>query len=155
MKLKQLFEDIMGEPVFTYESNSSSTVISAIKNRKIIGKTVINFIGDGYWEFEEVIKNPDYDFSEADYKKIFPNNRFAEINTLQVNNDERGKGLARKLVNLAMKYARSKGETVMYLNAAPIGQDGLNINQLVDFYKSMGFQVVIDDKHNVEMFANL
>lgn len=155
MKLKQLFEDVMSEPVFTYESNDNSVIISALKDRKVIGKVVVNFIGDGYWEFEEVIKDPKYDFSESDYKKIFPNNRFAEINTLQVNNEERGGGLGRKLLDLAMKYARSKGETVMYLNAAPIGQDSISIDDLVGFYKSMGFQVVIDDKHNVEMFANL
>lgn len=155
MKLRQLFEDVMNEPVFTYETINGSVTISALINRKVIGKVVINFIGDGYWEFEEVIKDPEYDFSEADYKKIFPNNRFAEIQELKVNDDERGKGYAKQLMNLAMKYARSKGETVMYLNAAPIGQTGLSIGKLVDFYKSLGFQVVIDDDHNVEMFANI
>jgi ribosomal protein S18 acetylase RimI-like enzyme len=155
MKLKQLFEDVLNEPVFNYESNNDSVIITALKNRVEIGKVLVNFIGDGYWEFEDVINNPEYDFDERTYKKIFPNNKFAELDTLQVNNDERGQGIARKLVDLAMKYARSKGETVMYLNASPIGQDSISIGNLVDFYKSMGFQVVIDDNHNVEMFANL
>jgi hypothetical protein len=55
----------------------------------------------------------------------------------------------------AISYARSKGETVMYLNASPMGFSGLNVNDLSGFYNAFGFQTLIDSGHNVEMFANI
>ena len=143
----------MGEVRFTFDVDEDRVTINAIKGKEIVGNIVLEFIIDAYREFEDVIEKGD--MTEDEYDAIFPNDRFAKVEYLKVIDGEKGNGYAKQLMIKAMGYARSKGETVMYLNASPMGFTGLNINDLTGFYNTFGFQTLIDSGHNVEMFANL
>ena len=153
MKLKNIFEEVMNELIFNTEVDEDRVTISAIKNKKIVGKVVLEFVFDAYREFEDVIE--DGDMTDNEYTAIFPNDRFAKIEYLGVEDGEKGKGYAKQLMQKAINTAREKGENVMYLNASPMGFTGLNINDLRGFYETFGFQKLIDSGHNVEMFANI
>lgn len=156
MKLKQLFEDVMSEPHIVYDTKEDGVDIKALVNRKEVGSLQLKFKTDAMEEFKSLIEDPDLDFEATDIKKIFPNNRFAEIDYLVVHDEHYGMGYGKLLMQSALNYARSKGETVAYLNAAPLGQNTpMGVQELVEFYKKFGFQVILDDGHNVEMFANL
>lgn len=155
MKLKLLYEDIMNEPQFDIDVDEDRVIISVLRNRNTMGRIVLEHIFDAYNEFEEIIEDPEYDFDYDDYVKTFPNDRYTIIEHLEVVDGERGKGYAKLLMTKAINYAKSKGENVMYLNASPMGFSGLNINDLVGFYKSFGFQTLIDSGHNVEMIMNI
>ena len=153
MKLINIYEEVMNELIFNTEVDEDRVTISAIKDRKIVGKVVIEFVFDAYREFEDAIENGD--MTDDDYNAIFPNDRFAQIEYLNVVDGEKGKGYAKILMQKAINTAREKGENVMYLNASPMGLSGLNINDLSGFYETFGFQKLIDSGHNVEMFANI
>ncbi len=149
----KIYEEVMDEVQFTSEVDEDSVTINAIKDKKIVGKVSIEFIIDAYREFEDAIESGD--MTDDEYDAIFPNDRFTKIDYLNVVDGEKGKGYAKQLMQRAIAYARSKGETVMYLNASPMGFSGLNINDLTGFYNTFGFQTLIDSGHNVEMFANI
>jgi len=153
MKLKNIFEEVMNELIFNTEVDEDRVTISAIKDKKIVGKVVLEFVFDAYREFEDAIE--DGDMTDNEYTAIFPNDRFAKIEYLGVEDGEKGKGYAKQLMVKAINTAREKGENVMYLNASPMGLTGLNINDLTGFYSTFGFQPIIDSGHNVEMFANI
>jgi len=153
MKLMDIYEEVMGEVQYTYETDEDSVTINAIKDRTLIGEVVVEFVFDAYREFEDVIEKGE--MTDDEYDSIFPNDRFAKLEYLNVIDGEKGKGYAKQLMHKAIAYARSKGETVMYLNASPMGFSGLNINDLTGFYNTFGFQTLIDSGHNVEMFANI
>jgi GNAT superfamily N-acetyltransferase len=156
MKLKQLFEDVMNEPHIVYDTKDGKIKIKALVNRQEVGSLYMDFKDNAMKEFESLIDDPELDFEANDIKKIFPNNRFAEIDYLVVHDEHYGMGYGKLLMQSALNYARSKGETVAYLNAAPLGQNTpMGVQDLVEFYKKFGFQVILDDGHNVEMFANL
>jgi len=153
MKLKNIFEEVMNELIFNTEVDEDRVTISAIKDKKIVGKVVVVFVFDAYREFEDAIENGD--MTDDDYNSIFPNDRFAQIEYLNVVDGEKGKGYAKILMQKAINTSREKGENVMYLNASPMGLSGLNINDLKGFYETFGFKPIIDSGHNVEMFANI
>ena len=153
MKLKKIFEEVMNELIFNTKVDEDRVTISAIKDKKIVGKVVLEFVFDAYREFEDAIE--DGDMTDNEYTAIFPNDRFAKIEYLGVEDGEKGKGYAKQLMQKAINTAREKGENVMYLNASPMGFTGLNINDLTGFYETFGFQKLIDSGHNVEMFANI
>ena len=153
MKLLHIFESVMDELFFTYETDEDIVTIKALKNREVVGKVVLEFVVNGYREFE------DQDGTEAlspeDYDKIFPNDSYVKIESLDVIDDEKGKGYAKQLLDKARSQAKKDGEKVMYLNASPKGFTGLSLNDLVGFYKAYGFEVLIDSGNNVEMFMNI
>ena len=64
-------------------------------------------------------------------------------------------GYGKALLNHAIAFAQKKGEHMMYLNANPTGYSGMNLNTLVGFYQSMGFEIIVDDKHNKEMIRRI
>lgn len=150
-----LYEGVMNELIFDYneDEDGDRVTISAIKNGNVVGRVIIGFIFDAYREFEDLIESGE--FTEKEYYKIFPNDTFAQIEYLDVVDNEKGKGYAKQLMETAMNHIKSKGESVVYLNASPMGFTGLNINNLVGFYKSFGFQELVDSGHNVEMFKNI
>jgi GNAT superfamily N-acetyltransferase len=153
MKLMKIFEEVLGDLHFATDVDEDNVTINAIKNRQIIGKISIEFIFDAYREFEELIDKGE--MTEQEYESIFPNDRFVKIDYLNVIDGEKGKGYAKQLMQKAISYAKEHGETVMYLNASPMGFSGLNINDLTGFYNTFGFQTLVDSGHNVEMYANI
>lgn len=138
---------------FNMTVDEDRVTIDAIKDESTIGNIVIEFVIDAYSEFEDVIEKGE--MSDDEYDAIFPNDRFAKIEHLSVIDSEKGNGYAKQLMQRAITHARSNGESVMYLNASPMGFTGLNINDLTGFYNTFGFQTIIDSGHNVEMFKKL
>jgi GNAT superfamily N-acetyltransferase len=153
MKLMKIFEEVLGDLHFATDVDEDNVTINAIKNRQIIGKISIEFVFDAYREFEDIIDKGE--MSDQEYETIFPNDRFVKIDYLNVIDGEKGKGYAKQLMQKAISYAKEHGETVMYLNASPMGFSGLNINDLTGFYNTFGFQTLVDSGHNVEMYANI
>ena len=153
MKLSKLYEEAMSQVYMDFDYDEDGVDIKAIRDGNIVGKLSLVFVIDAWHEFEDAIESGD--MKEEDYIKIFPNDTFAKIEHLNVVDGEKGKGYAKMLVQNAINTSKKEGYTVMYLNASPMGFSGLNINDLVGFYKSFGFQTLIDSGHNVEMFMNI
>ena len=65
MKLKNIFEEVMNELIFNTEVDEDRVTISAIKDKKIVGKVVVVFVFDAYREFEDAIENGD--MTDDDY----------------------------------------------------------------------------------------
>ena len=129
--------------------NSDTITINAIANGKVVGFVVIGEEYDAYWKFED-------EMSEEEFDRIFPDDSFATIETLEINDEYKGKGYARPLMNKALSLIKERGENIVYLNASPMGFRGLNINDLVKFYASFGFKIIVDDyDENKEMVLYL
>lgn len=135
---------------FKIESNpklDDITKISASIEGEEIGYITIEFIVNGFWMFEGEI-------SEEEYERYFPNDIFAKIETLKIYDKYKGNGYSKKIIKKAIDYIKNKGEEVIYLNASPMGY-GLNLNELVNLYKSFGFKTIISYPENKEMILNI
>ena len=129
--------------------NSDSITIEGVINGDVFGHITISDTVNGYWKFED-------EMSEDEYDELFPDDSFATIETLEISDDYKGKGFARPLMLKALDYIKSTGEYTVYLNASPMGFKGLSIEPLVNFYKSFGFKIIIDDyAENKEMILYL
>jgi len=152
MKLFNIFEELINNDInFTYheEDDGDRTVIIGYINGKEIGSIVITFEFDAYWQFED-------EMDEDSYLEIFPNDSFAKIETLEILDEYKGLGYAKHLMTEAIAYIKNKGEKVIYLNASPMGFKGLNIDNLVNFYKTFGFKTIVDKyRNNKEMVKYL
>lgn len=119
--------------------------ISAKYNGDEIGVLVIYEVVNGYWMFDDVL-------SEDEYEEIFPDDEFIDFNYLNIPDaNMRGEGIAKKLVSLGIEEAKKLGYTTIYLNASPMGGNGLPLNDLVGFYKSFGFNEFKHQGNNVLM----
>jgi GNAT superfamily N-acetyltransferase len=68
-----------------------------------------------------------------------------KIEHLEIDDEYKGQGYAKLLMNKAIEVAKEKGLIPLYLNASPMGskQYGLNIYDLTGFYESLGFEVFL------------
>lgn len=66
--------------------------------------------------------------------------RYVQIDYVVVAKKERGQGIGRKILKLAIQDAK-KYKLPIYMVATDL-EDGTDIGRLVDFYKSEGFKVV-------------
>ena len=149
MKLLPIYEGILNGVHFKEEPDENDAdriTISAIVEGEPVAKIVLQFMVNGYWEFEDRM-------SEDEYNSLFPEDSYVMVEDL-VSHDK-GKGYARALLNYAIAYSQKAGQHMIYLNASPKGYEGLGINKLVGFYQSMGFEVIIDDNTNKEMVRRI
>ena len=129
--------------------NSDSITIEGVINNDVFGHITISFTVNGYWKFED-------EMSEEKYDKLFPDDSFATIEVLEVNDNYKGHGLAKELMKKGLDYIKESGENIVYLNASPMGYRGLSIQPLVNFYKSFGFEIIVDDyNENKEMILKI
>lgn len=155
-KLMSLSEQDMNEghlldnATFKVEKvNDDDYYITAEYNGDEIGILIMYEVTNGYWMF-------DGDLTEEEYSKIFPDDEFIDLNYLDIKDKVmRGEGIAKKLVSLAIEQAKKLGYSTMYLNASPMGPDGLNISDLVGFYESFGFNVFKHQGGNAMMVLYL
>ena len=127
------------------EDNSSIT-INALDGKEKVGSVTIEENIDAYWYFED-------DFTEDEYSEMFPDGGFMKIEHLEIK--YKRSGLARKLMLLAIEKVKEMGYHQIYLNASPMGFEGLNITDLVWFYKGFGFKEILNQGHNVQMLLNI
>lgn len=146
MNIYSIYEELLNKTThFDINQDEDRVTITAVFNGNIIGSVILEFVMSGYWEFED-------EMDEDRYDEIFPDDRFVKIEYLEIDDEYKKQGFAKQLMNKAIEYSKQMGENVMYLNASPMGYSGLNINDLVGFYKSFGFKIIIDDySENKEM----
>ena len=152
MKLTTLYNEAIENPItFTTFDDDGRVTISAHVGRTNVGNIIVEQLMNVYWMFED-------DMSEDEYDELFPDDTFLRIEHLFVPDDYKDKGYGKALVAQAIQYAKEIGEKIIYLNASPMGSSGLNINNLTNFYKSFGFQILPhSDKwsNNKEMILKL
>ena len=136
MKLTNLYNEALENPVtFTTFDDDGRITISAMVGRTNVGYIIVEQLMNVYWMFEDYM-------TEDEYGELFPDDTFLRIEHLFVPDDYKDKGYGKQLVNQAIQYAKEIGEGIIYLNASPMGSSGLNITNLVNFYKKFGFQVL-------------
>jgi len=152
MKLTNLYNEALENPVtFTTFDDDGRITISAMVGRTNVGYIIVEQIMNAYFMFEDYM-------TEDEYGEIFPDDTFLRIEHLFVPDDYKDKGYGKQLVNQAIQYAKEIGEGIIYLNASPMGSGGLNISNLVNFYKKFGFQVLPHSNkwsNNKEMILRL
>lgn len=141
---------VLDNSKFKYKRESEDELaITASYESEIIGKLSMVFMMSAYWYFEN-------ELSEEQYDEMFPDDRFVLIGWLEVPQKiYRGEGIAKQLMKRAIAKAKQQGYTRVYLNASPIGTNGFQLNDLVGFYKSFGFEEIIHQGGNVQMILKL
>lgn len=122
--------------------------ISAFYGDELIGYIILELNQNAYWYFED-------DFSEDDYYKMFPNDEFIKIEHIEIEDYYKRSGIAKKLMELAIKKSKQLRYDQIYLNASPMGFSGLKLNDLVEFYKKFGFKEILNQGNNVQMLLNI
>ena len=141
--------DVLDQTKFNYEEDEDNVSIEAHYNGKLIATLSMVQVMDGHWKFEPEI-------SDVEYMKLFPEDKFMEIDHLRVwDKTVRGEGIAKKLMQLGLKKGQELGYDTFYLNASPMGSDGLNHADLVGFYKSFGFETFLPQRNNSLMILHL
>lgn len=141
--------EVLDNTKFKYKRDEDDIIITATYNSELVGNVNVSMVQGGYDYFKD-------EFSEEKYSHLFPDDKFANIVWLQVSkNNYRGEGIAKELMKRAIAKAKQQGYSSIYLNASPIGMDGLNLSDLVDFYRSFGFKEILHQGHNTQMLLSL
>jgi GNAT superfamily N-acetyltransferase len=141
--------EVLDNTTFIYKrEDEDETTINAVYNNQRIASLSMVAMVSAYWYFED-------DMSEDEYYELFPDDEFIQIGYLNVYDKKyMGEGIAKKLMKLAIDKAKKEGFDTIYLNASPMGTEGLKINNLVDFYKKFGFKEIINQGNNVQMILH-
>ena len=74
---------------------------------------------------------------------------------MHIEDEYKGQGYAKVLMNEAIRLAKKKHLNPIYLNASPMGTKGLGIKDLTKFYESFGFEVFLEQGNNNLMLLNM
>jgi len=152
MKLGEAFDEITNEPHIEVEDTEDGFDVTVYVGGIKAGKLVAQYITGGYWGFED-------EFSEEEYDVMFPDDSFFKIEYVSVDDGYKGDGLGKLMMSKAIALIKNNGIDTVYLNASPMGFTGLDISDLVGFYKKFGFKVIqkTGDKYheNKEMILKL
>lgn len=131
------------------KEDEDETTINAMYEGQRIGSLSMVAMQNAYWYFEDYM-------SEDEYDKLFPDDNFMQIGYIKIYDKQyMGEGIAKKLMNIAITKAKKEGFTTIYLNASPMGDNGLKLNDLVGFYKKFGFKEIIHQGNNVQMILHI
>lgn len=128
------FGDVSKKNKFIIESREGeedrTTII--LKN---IGKVVLVETFPEYEFMEDITEDElvELGLSEGDM--------IGKIEHLEINDDYKGKGYAKLLMEKAIEIAKDNGLMPIYLNASPMGTKGLGLYDLTKFYEKFGFRV--------------
>ena len=151
-KTKLYEED--GELKFEVNENENGdriTITGFIGEGDIVGSVILEREFNAYYEFEG-------EMSKDEFYEIFPDGNFIKIESIKIDDKYKNKGYGKKLLAKAIEYAKEIGESIVYLNASPMGNTGLLLPELVSFYKKAGFEIIPQlDKYeeNKEMILRL
>jgi len=145
-----LDERLVDDAKFKSKKTEDGYELLAFYNNEEIASLVLNETINGYWIF-------DGDLTQDEYDEIFPDDKFMQITHLSIPDPKyRGGGIARKLMTLAIQKSKTLGYDTIYLDASPVEADeGLNLNDLVSFYESFGFNVFKHQGNNALMVLYL
>ena len=122
---------------FNYDIDDERTTISSPYGSVVITETSprYEFVEDlTSEEFEEIGVDEDDFISKIEHIEINPNNR--------------GQGYGTALMEEAMKALSKRNSNYIYLNASPMGFDGLSLSDLTKFYEKFGFNVIKEQGGN-------
>jgi len=112
----------------------------------------------GYLIAEKVFSAYDYEFydliSDEEYDNIFGSDNIIKIEHIEVIDGYKNLGISSKLIKYCIKYFKDNGHDEFYLNASPMGLNGLRLEDLVNLYKKFGFKELLDQGNNVIMYLN-
>lgn len=142
--------DVLDNTKFKYKRREDNILIEAIWDGQKIGLVSLETVtAGGYWYFEG-------DISEETYDQLFPEDNYMLVSHLEISDKMfRGEGVAKELMKRAIAKAKQQGFSRMALNASPMGTSGLPLNDLVRFYKSLGFKTFLDQGGNHLMYMEL
>ena len=129
------------------EEDESIQVI-AKHNNKQIGKLYMELETNMYWYFED-------DFTEDEYDEMFPDDELVNLQSVDVIDEYKNQGISRELINRGLEECKKLNIKRVYLNACPIGTRGLNLRRLLEYYKTFGFEEILDQSNNVQMVLKL
>mgnify|MGYP005606948671 FL=1 len=119
-------------------------ITAYIKGLKI-GSLSMEILYEAYqYEFEDV-------FDEDTFNELYPKSEIVKIEHIDVDDQYRNSGIGYKLMERGMELMKKNGCNQFYLNASPMGFNGLNTINLVNFYKKFGFKELLNQGHNVLM----
>lgn len=101
---------------------------------------------------------PEYEFvedltpEELENINIDEGDPIVKIEHIEVNPKYRGQGYGKELMKKALEEAKKRNANIIYLNASPMGFDGLPLNALTKFYENFGFTVFKEQGGNNLMF---
>jgi GNAT superfamily N-acetyltransferase len=112
-------------------------------------RTTISINGIGEVVLTETF--PEYEFLEdvgedgLEELNVEEGDLIGKIEHLEINDEYKGQGYAKLLMNKAIELAKEKGLMPLYLNASPMGSKryGLDVDDLTGFYESLGFEVFL------------
>ena len=128
---------------FKYETDEERTTISSKYGSVVITETTPQY------EFVE-----DLTSEEFNKIKIEDDDFITKIEHIEINPNYRGQGKGTALMVEAMKEANRRNTSYIYLNASPMGFDGLSLGDLTRFYEKFGFKVIKEQGGNNLMGIN-
>lgn len=130
-----------------YVDEDRIEIMAYINNIKV-GKLTMEILFDAYqYEFEDV-------FDEDMFDELYPDMEIVKIEHIEVKDNHKNSGIGSKLMKHGMELMKNNGYNQFYLNASPMGFNGLGTMSLVDFYKKFGFKELLNQGHNVLMGIN-
>jgi len=84
------------------------------------------------------------DISESQMRKLGldEDDLITKIEHIEVDESLQGQGIGTGLMNRAIKEIIDNGYDFVYLNASPMGNKGLSLEALTNFYKKFGFNII-------------
>lgn len=115
---------------FSYDTDEDRTTISSPYGKVIVIETFPRY------EFVEDLTPEEFETLGIDEDEMI-----AKIEHLEIDIASRGQGFGGKLLEKAIQEAHNMGVNFIYINACPMGIDGLSLNDLTIFYQKYGFRV--------------
>lgn len=128
---------------FAYKHDEERTEISSPYGSIIITETSPRY------EFVEDLTSEEFNQIGVDEDDFI-----AKIEHIEVNSNNRGQGYGTALMEEAMKELTRRNVNYIYLNASPMGFEGLSLGDLTKFYEKFGFKVIKEQGGNNLMGIN-
>ncbi len=142
---KQSINENVNNIIYKISVDEDNTEITAYINNEKIGTLSMDILFDAYsYEFEDV-------FDEDMFNELYPNNEIVKISYIQIIDEYKNLGIGSELMKRGLELMKKNGYNQFYLNASPMGFEGLGTTDLVNFYKKFGFRELLNQGHNVLM----
>lgn len=143
--IREYINENINNIIYKKSVEEDRTTITAYINNKKIGSISMEILFDSYThEFDDV-------FDEDTFDELYPDSEIVKIEHIEVNDNYKNSGIGYELMKRGMELMKKNNYNQFYLNASPMGFNGLNINDLVNFYKKFGFKEILNQGHNVLM----
>lgn len=143
---EEFIDDVKFKVLNNYDDEYS---IEATYEDETIGQILMDVI----WDVEQYFGD---DFSDEQMSHLFHGDPIFLIEWLEVPDDYyKGSGVGKTLMNKAIAFAQKNGYKQIYLNACPIGTNGLSLIQLSAWYQRFGFKPILNQGNNILMLLNL